>query len=362
MRRTRRPAGPTSRRRSRSSTCWSSSTRIRRVSAVLHDRTDGVYLLPAATQYETVGLGDGVQPLAAVAREGVRAVLRGQARPRDHVSVRQEVRLRQGDVQEHQGREATSRWSRTSPARSTRGMWTIGYTGQSPERLKLHMANQHTFDKVTLQGQRRPVRRRLLRPAVAVLGHRRHEASRHAQPLRHVQARCRGRPQLPRQLRADRRRARTTSGPRTILSPTACWRWTATRSAPRSRTATRQFTMGMLMKLGWDKDLTPEELATIEKIGGDKPESVAWTDRHVGRHPARGDQARHARRSATARRAAWSGTSRTACRCTASRSTRRGATWWPKYPTHTDRKLNRLPLLFESIQDRGRRQGLSRSS
>jgi formate dehydrogenase major subunit len=30
-------------------------------------------------------------------------------------------------------------------------MWTIGYTGQSPERLKLHMANQHTFDRTTLQ-------------------------------------------------------------------------------------------------------------------------------------------------------------------------------------------------------------------
>ena len=52
-----------------------------------------------------------------------------------------------------------------------RGMWTIGYTGQSPERLKTHMANQHTFDPTTLEGQGRPVRRRLLRPAVAVLGH-----------------------------------------------------------------------------------------------------------------------------------------------------------------------------------------------
>ena len=36
-------------------------------------------------------------------------------------------------------------------ARSTAGMWTIGYTGQSPERLKKHMANQHTFDRTTLQ-------------------------------------------------------------------------------------------------------------------------------------------------------------------------------------------------------------------
>ena len=35
--------------------------------------------------------------------------------------------------------------------------------------------------------------------------------------------------------------------------------------------------MGLLMKMGWDKDLTPEELAVIKKIGGDKPENVAWT-------------------------------------------------------------------------------------
>ena len=37
-----------------------------------------------------------------------------------------------------------------------RGMWTIGYTGQSPERLKTHMANQHTFDRTTLQANGGP--------------------------------------------------------------------------------------------------------------------------------------------------------------------------------------------------------------
>jgi len=31
-----------------------------------------------------------------------------------------------------------------------RGHWTIGYTGQSPERLKLHAENRHTFDTTTL--------------------------------------------------------------------------------------------------------------------------------------------------------------------------------------------------------------------
>ena len=37
-----------------------------------------------------------------------------------------------------------------------RGMWTIGYTGQSPERLKLHMANKHTFNTTTLKAEGGP--------------------------------------------------------------------------------------------------------------------------------------------------------------------------------------------------------------
>ena len=37
-----------------------------------------------------------------------------------------------------------------------RGMWTIGYTGQSPERLKLHMKNQATFDVKTLRAKGGP--------------------------------------------------------------------------------------------------------------------------------------------------------------------------------------------------------------
>ncbi len=70
-----------------------------------------------------------------------------------------------------------------------RGMWTIGYTGQSPERLKLHMRNMHTFDVKTLAREGRSLRRRLLRPAVAVLRHAGAQASGLAEPLRHVASR-----------------------------------------------------------------------------------------------------------------------------------------------------------------------------
>ena len=54
-----------------------------------------------------------------------------------------------------------------------RGTWTIGYTGQSPERLKLHMAEHGDVRHQDAARARRPVRRRLLRPAVAVLRQRR---------------------------------------------------------------------------------------------------------------------------------------------------------------------------------------------
>jgi formate dehydrogenase major subunit len=34
-----------------------------------------------------------------------------------------------------------------------RGSWSIGYTGQPPERLKLHMKHQDLCDVTTLQGK-----------------------------------------------------------------------------------------------------------------------------------------------------------------------------------------------------------------
>jgi formate dehydrogenase major subunit len=37
-----------------------------------------------------------------------------------------------------------------------KGTWTIGYTGQSPERLKLHMKNMHTFNVRTLKAEGGP--------------------------------------------------------------------------------------------------------------------------------------------------------------------------------------------------------------
>jgi formate dehydrogenase major subunit len=50
-----------------------------------------------------------------------------------------------------------------------RGGWSTGYCGQSPERLKLHMANQRISILVTLRASDGPCKGDYYGPAVAVL-------------------------------------------------------------------------------------------------------------------------------------------------------------------------------------------------
>jgi formate dehydrogenase major subunit len=38
-----------------------------------------------------------------------------------------------------------------------------------------------------------------------------------------------------------------------------------------------EFTYAVLKKLGWDKDLKPEELALIQNIGGNNPDAISWS-------------------------------------------------------------------------------------
>ena len=53
-----------------------------------------------------------------------------------------------------------------------------------------------------------------------------------------------------------------------------------------------EFTLGVLKKLGWDKDLTPQEMAVIQRVNAANPDAVSWSTRSLGRHPARRDRAR----------------------------------------------------------------------
>ncbi len=129
-------------------------------SAAMPDRKDGVYLLPAATQLECAGSATAsnrsiqwrekvIEPLFESRTDhgimyqfaqkfGFADQLVGKRDGKQNIKV---VSTAQGDepVVEDILREIN------------RGTWTIGYTGQSPERLKAHMRNMDAFDVKTLR-------------------------------------------------------------------------------------------------------------------------------------------------------------------------------------------------------------------
>ena len=123
----------------------------RPVSAVLHDRTDGVYLLPASTQFETRG-SVTASNRSIQWRDQIMEPL-FESKP-DHVIIAKFANKfgwadRFFRNIEMEDAETPNIESVTREINS--GMWTVGYTGQSPERIKLHMANQHTFYRTTLK-------------------------------------------------------------------------------------------------------------------------------------------------------------------------------------------------------------------
>ncbi|MFP7570106.1 formate dehydrogenase subunit alpha [Marivita sp. S2033] len=127
------------------------------VSAVLHDRTDGVYLLPAATQFETRG-SVTASNRSLQWRDRIMAPMFESKTDHEimglfaqkfgfHDRLFRNIALEDDSITPNV-EDITREFNR--------GMWTIGYTGQSPERMKMHMANQHTFDRTTLRANGGP--------------------------------------------------------------------------------------------------------------------------------------------------------------------------------------------------------------
>jgi len=147
-----------------------------------------------------------------------------------------------------------------------RGSWSTGYCGQSPERLKLHMANQKDFDLVTLRAKEGPCK-----------------GDYYGLPWP-----CWGKPELkhpgtPILYNAGVPAMDGGSGFRARFGlEHNGHNLLAEGSYPPGSEITDgypEFTMGVLKKLGWDKDLDPAELAVIEQVAGspDKIDTVSWS-------------------------------------------------------------------------------------
>lgn len=231
------------------------------VSAVLHDRKDGVYLLPASTQFETSGSMTASNRSLQWREKVVEPLF--ESLPDHTIMYKFAKKLGFADEmfkniavtdEEPLVEDITREFNR--------GMWTVGYTGQSPERLKMHMANQHTFDRTTLRAKGGPADGEFYGLPWPCWG---------TPELKHPGSAVLYDTSLPVAEGGMGFRARfgVERDGQNLLAEGS---WPVDSEIEDGYP---EFTMAMLAKLGWDGDLTADELASIQKVAGSTdPEAV----------------------------------------------------------------------------------------
>jgi len=307
------------------------------MTSVLHNRKNGVYLLPAATQFET----DGSRTASNRSVQWSFKVMAPLFEAKTDHEIMYLFAKKFGFANELcknikvNGNEPlvediTREWNR--------GMWSVGYTGQSPERMKLHMANQHTFDKTTLRANGGPADGDYYGLPWPCWGtaEMKHPGSANLYDNSLPVAEGGG---------AFRARFGVERNGVTLLAEGAF------PVDSEIKDGYPEVTMAMLQKLGWDKDLTEAEMAVISKIGGEKIGAVSWTtDLSGGIQRVAIKHGLNPPGNAKARCVAWNFPDPVPVHREPLYTPRRDLV--AAYPTYKDTKSWRLPTLYKSIQDR----------
>jgi len=156
-----------------------------------------------------------------------------------------------------------------------RGSWSTGYCGQSPERLKAHMRHQAAFDLVTMRAPKDT-------PDVG--------GDYYGLPWP-----CWGSPEVKHPgtpllyntnlnvmdgggtFRARFGVEREEKKPDGSTVKVTLLAEGSYSKDSEIKDGYPEFTLGVLKKLGWDKDLTDAEMAVINKINPATPDAVAWS-------------------------------------------------------------------------------------
>ena len=123
--------------------------------AVMSDRKNDTYLLPTSTQYETCGTATASNRALQWRDKIIEPVY--ESLP-DHV-ILYKLAKKLGFAKEmFKNIKVTNDEPLIEDVlrEINRGAWTIGYTGQSPERLKLHAKHRGTFNTLTLRAEGGP--------------------------------------------------------------------------------------------------------------------------------------------------------------------------------------------------------------
>ncbi len=302
--------------------------------AAMHDRMDGVYLLPAASQFETYGSVTASNRSLQWREKVIDPVFEAKADHEIMYLLAQKLGFAD-EMFKNIKVNGSEPLVEDITREFNRGMWTIGYTGQSPERIRLHMANQHTFDKTTLQARGGPADGEYYGLPWPCWG---------TAEMKHP-----GTPVLydPSKPVAEgglcfRARFGVERDGENLL---------AEGSYPvgsEIKDGYPEFTMAMLKKLGWDKDLTDEERAAIENVAGDK---TNWkTDLSGGIQRVAIKHGCAPFGNAKARTVVWTFPDPIPLHREPLYTPRRDLV--ADYPTYKDTRNYRLPTLYASIQNK----------
>ncbi len=313
------------------------------VTAVVSDRKNGMYLLPACTSYEMDGSRTASNRSIQWGEQIVKPIFESKNdyeisyllakklgfadQMFKNITVKDNVPVAESVLDE-----------------MNRGALSTGYSGQSHQRLKEHMAHQDDFDKSSLIATKGPLKGEFYGMPWPCWGHAglKHPGS----PIlynTHLNVREGG--------GAFRARFGLEYKGRNMLAEGSY------SKDSELKDGYPQFTYGVLKKLGWDKDLTDAERATIEKIGGKNPDGVSWaTDLSSGIIRVAMAHGAVPYGNSKARAFAWNLPDPVPVHREPIYTPREDLV--AKYPAMADRRSFRLPHLGKSVQDRAIKEGI----
>ncbi len=120
--------------------------------SIMHDRTDNTYLLPACTQFETYGSVTASNRSVQWRDQVIEPLF--ESKPDHAILYQLAKKLGFADLMFKNIKvENDIPLIEDITREFNKGAWTIGYTGQTPERLKLQQQNWHTFNITSLKAE-----------------------------------------------------------------------------------------------------------------------------------------------------------------------------------------------------------------
>jgi formate dehydrogenase major subunit len=128
--------------------------------AVMHDRQNDTYLLPAATQFETYGSCTASNRSMQWREKVIEPLFESHPDHTIMYAFAKKFGFEKEFTKNIKVNKDKQGWDEPDIEDTlreiNRGTWTIGMSGQSPERLKMHMKYAHTFDATTLLAKEGP--------------------------------------------------------------------------------------------------------------------------------------------------------------------------------------------------------------